>query len=131
MRFFKSKKKKNYYWDDPKWTPEMLREIENIFKDFEISKSDDDDGISWKWEIKLNVDVDLSIILDRNLDISYLAFFSVETNIAWQNHANTWLEFEHCDTWEYLLERLNKMPNRYGFKSLGKSYSKYWLEKLD
>lgn len=130
-KFWKFKKKKTYYWGEPKWTAEMLNEIENIFKDYEIVKCDDEDGVGWDWEIQLNTDVYLSILLDCNRDVPYLAFFSVEADLAWKRHTKTWLEFEHCEEWEYLLERLKELPGAYGYKALGKSYSRYCMDKID
>lgn len=135
MRFlrnlFKSRKKVTYYWDEPKWTPEMMDEVESIFDEYAIEKCIDETGLSPSWNVKLNTDIELHIVFDGDRQLPYICFFEVEADLLWERHAKSWVEFEHCDTFEYLLERLRKLPKTYGSKALGKSYSRHCMEQAE
>lgn len=128
---FKLRKKVTYYWDEPKWTQEMIDEVENIFDGYVIDKSESNNEGSPIWIIKLNSDIDLHILLDHNRKMPYISFFRVDADLLWERHSDTWVEFEHCDTFDYLIERLRELPDAYGSKALGKSYSRHCMEQAE
>ena len=130
-KLFKPRKKVTYYWDEPKWTQEMIDEVENIFNEYPIDKSEYNDEGNPVWNIKLNSDIDLCILFDLNREIPYISFFRVDADLVWERHSKTWVEFEHCDTFDYLLERLRELPGAYGSKTLGKSYSRHCMDQAD
>lgn len=131
-KLFKSRKNDvPYYWDEPKWTAEMIDEVESIFEGYAIDKSGYNNEGNPVWKIKLNSDVDLDILFDYNRKIPYISYFQVEADLVWKRHLRTWLEFEHCDTFDFLLERLKELPGAYGSKALGKSYSKHCIEQAE
>lgn len=131
-KLFKSRKNDvPYYWDEPKWTAEMIDEVESIFEGYAIDKSGYNNEGNPVWKIKLNSDVDLDILFDYNRKIPYISYFQVEADLVWKRHLRTWLEFEHCDTFDFLLERLKELPGAYGLKALGKIYSKHCIEQAE